>query len=178
MRSAPMARARRSARGVPSYQPSGLAAGALARPFRGACGRGARAPGPLRAAFIATDGTGMGPPPGDLGHLALSWTSASPLQPLGVLGGLGQDQVQAIAPPDLPADRRPPRPPAAGRLQAPGARPGRSGQAGPGQPLLMGRLGRSGRGWGVCARGPAIAGPVVAVAGPGPRWGPVARAPC
>ena len=177
MRSAPMARARRSARGVPSYQPSGLAAGALARPFRGACGRGARAPGPFRAAFIAMGGPGMGPAPGDLGHLAWTRTPAGPLQPMGVVGGLGQGQEQAIAPlicPPIAAHPYPQRLEGS-RLQALG--PGGLVRR-PGQPLLMGRLGRSGRGWGVCARGPAIAGPVVAVAGPGPRWGPVARAPC
>ena len=47
---------------------------------------------------------------------------------------------------------------------------------------LLGPLGRSVarprvRGWGECARGPAIRSPVAVVGGPWPSWRPAARAP-
>ena len=40
----------------------------------------------------------MGPAPGDLELLAWTRTAVGPLQPMGVVGGLGQGQEQAIAP--------------------------------------------------------------------------------
>ena len=175
MGSAPMARARRSAGGCPATSPrvwpqvlwrarsgelAGGAPGLRARLRLLSSPRAERGgPGPRRPRAPGLDPDSRWPSPAD-----------------GGCRGTGPRPGAGDRPPDLPADRRPPLPPAAGRLRAPGARPGGSAQAVLGQPLLMGRLGRSRRGSGVCARGPAIAGPAVAVAGPGPRWGPVARA--